>query len=122
MIQLTTPINIPNISRWKILDLTVRDENTIPSLDATIQILAPTGAIYAQYTLSARNDGTVSRLVNGPGLYSGRFTYENDAALAGAYTALLAAHDSVANLAQKKQAIGLAMLSIGMIPTSLSGV
>jgi hypothetical protein len=118
--SLTTPISVPNITKRKVLDFTIHDEDTVPSIDATVQITGAGGVLYAKYTLSARSDGTAARLVDGTGIYSGRFRYEPSAAIAGAYAALVAAEASSNNLAQKKLALDAAMLTVGMLPASLA--
>lgn len=120
MNQLATTVTIPNVTKWQVADYRLRDEDTVPGIDTTVKIWGVGDTLYAQYSLTARGDGTADRLVDGSGIYAGRWRQESAAALANAYSTLLTAYNSTNNHAARKTAISQAMLTAGMLPASMA--
>ena len=122
MKTLTTPINVQNLNKWKVLKCVDNQDDDAPNAQVTIQVQGAGGVVYGVYVLTAYNalNSTVLLANPTPASYGDKIL-TGVSQLTNAYTAIAAANSSAGNRAAKLLAVEAACLACGLVAASLAG-
>lgn len=121
--QLTTPISIPNVTRWKCLVATPFQDDDVPNVCVTVQFLSPSGVTYGLFKLKAYDTQDSDYVYLNPDAMSsyGDRILRSTKTIANAYTTLLAASTSAGNRSAQILAVEAALLTTGIVDATLVG-
>lgn len=119
VIDLTTPVAIPNLTKWKITQITIFDAQSPPFVQVFVEIIGAGGIVYKTVRLSIYDSPNVSTVVSRalvtPTSYDG-YTITSEAAIVGAYTDVLSAYDNAGGTrANKRKAAEVALIAKGIM-------
>lgn len=119
VIDLTTPVAIPNLTKWKITQVTILDAQSPPYAQVFVEILGAGGIVYKTVRLSIydspKASTIVSRALVTPTSYDG-YTITSEAVIDGAYTNVIAAYDNAGGTrANKRKAAEVALITYGIM-------
>jgi hypothetical protein len=122
MKTLTTPMAMPNLTKWKVLKCRDNKDDDVPSCEITIQVQGAGGVVYCTPTLLAfdAQNSTVLQANPSPLGYGDKII-SGQAQLTGAYTAIAAANGGAGNRNAQLLAVEAACLATGLVAVSLTG-